>query len=122
MSGKSCAVLISCITFPVLLELPDAAPMPPERTQQTTAILAEKQMLSKVVGRAPAQILAPAANEPVPIVDPNTGGTLAYVVRLAPQGFVVTSSDSEITPVIADSATVPSLPKIQSWFHSIPPE
>lgn len=45
------------------------------------------------------------SGEAAPITDPETGNILAYVIDLEPEGFVVTSADTQIRPVIAHSLT-----------------
>ncbi len=52
-----------------------------------------------------AQQAAPVSAEPVALTDPDTRQTVAYVVPLNPGGFVVTSADTDITPVVVVSLT-----------------
>ena len=43
------------------------------------------------------------AGEPMAVIDAESGATLGYVVGLNPAGFVATSADTEIAPVISHS-------------------
>jgi len=79
-----------------------AAPVDCEDAENVAAVFVQLQ-----VARLSASGLAPVGpdevGEVVPISDPVTGETLAYVVNLQPEGFVVTSADTQIQPVIAHS-------------------
>jgi hypothetical protein len=51
------------------------------------------------------QIALPAKAGSTPLTDPATGQTLGYVVRFNPVGYAVTSSDTDLLPVILFSFT-----------------
>ncbi len=59
-------------------------------------------------GRARAMTIeapAPHAAATTPLKDPDTGETLGYVISLDPVGYIVTSGDTDLAPVIAFSMT-----------------
>jgi len=43
------------------------------------------------------------SNEPLPIMDSETGEVLAYVIDLAPRGYIVVGPDTRLVPIIAHS-------------------
>jgi len=79
-----------------------AAPVDHEDAEKVAASFVRTQVAPlSTAACAPAKLHT--AGEATPITDPVTDETLAYVVNLQPEGFVVTSADTAIRPVIAHS-------------------
>ncbi len=68
----------------------------------TAAAAAEQQKPGAKPREVPAQIPAPKGSDALVDAD---GKTLGYVVHLQPRGFVITSADTDLTPILAFSLT-----------------
>ncbi len=84
-----------------------AAPVPSNQAESVAVRFIEEEKdrgseyLQTVGGLPTTQITGTAK----PLLDPETGATLGYVHRLAPVGYVVVTSDTQLAPIIAFSYT-----------------
>ena len=83
-----------------------AEPVSPTRATKAAAMFAERNFhAAEKLWRAPAALNAAPARWPMELLDPDTGDTLAYVIELEPDGFIVTSAETQIEPVIFYTTT-----------------
>jgi len=73
------------------------------RKVATTHLKAHKMMMAKRPGKGPGALGEYTIRDIQRLSDDKTKKSLAYVVNVNPTGFVVTSSNTDITPVIAYS-------------------
>ncbi|NQT19907.1 MAG: C10 family peptidase, partial [Planctomycetes bacterium] len=86
------------------LRTAQAAPVAPKQARIAAASFARAHSMRAKSSRPMlAQVPPDVSGEPAPIADPQTGEVLAYVIDLEPGGFVVTSADTQIRPVITHS-------------------
>ncbi|MFC2079324.1 C10 family peptidase [Candidatus Bipolaricaulota bacterium] len=93
-AGVLVLLLTACIASSCLAE-----PVDTTTAQAAAASLLMSEERSSHSMSAEMQTIS----EPRPVLDPETGEILAYVVDLAPKGYVIVGPDTRLTPIIAYS-------------------
>jgi hypothetical protein len=105
--GRRPSLLLVGLTFLVLLSVwvtGSAEPIPPRQAEAAAQFVVQGRghgsaYLDAVDALPTTQVVGPAT----PLLDPADETTLGYVYDLDPVGYVVVSSDTRLTPVIAFS-------------------